>query len=44
MSYWLWQVFRVIPVILGAFFLVNNNSIAAETSRVTTGNQQNKVR
>ncbi len=43
MSHWLWQVFQVIPVILGAFLLVNNNSIATETSTVTTGTQQTEV-
>ncbi len=34
MSHWLWQVFQVTPVILGTSLLVNNSSIATETSVV----------
>ncbi len=43
MSHWLWQVFQVTPVILGTSLLVNNSSIATETSVVTTVAQQTEV-
>ncbi len=44
MSQWLWQVFQVTPVILVASLLVNNNSIATETSTVPTVTQKAEVR
>ena len=43
MSSWFWQVFQVTPVILVASLLVNNNSIATETSTVQTATQQTEV-
>ena len=43
MSYRLWQVFLVTPVIFGTSLLVNSNSIATETSVVTTIPQQTEV-
>ncbi len=43
MSSWFWQIFSVTPVILVGSLLVNNNSIATETSAIQTATKQTEV-